>query len=119
MNKALIIAALIPLLAGCTKEINYVMTEYGKTDVIDYIEPASQEKFRIFYNAGSSKMMITPGMGRLVQKGVTFGAAQLPPEQVYANVATSWLKSQGRICSPTNTVLVIENQYEVSFQCKS
>lgn len=116
--KGIALAAVAALaLGGCTQSVNYVMSEYGSTDVIKYVEPASQEEFRIFYNAGSSKLMITPSLGRAFQYGLTYGIAELPPEGVYAHVAMSWLKSTGRNCEATNSYEVIDNQYEVSFTC--
>jgi hypothetical protein len=109
-------------IAACSPQMNYVVTEYGKVDKIEFVEPASQEVFWIFPSPSVDKLMVSVNPGRAAQRGalsgVTLGLAENAPlDQVYLVVTESYLKSIGRECKATSATVLLDPQYEVAFTC--
>lgn len=110
-------------LAGCTQAISYVASEYGSTQRVDYVEPATQEVFWIFPRRDIGKLMVSINPNRAGQRGLARGstlgvAGHEPLESLYRAVILSYLSSLGLNCTITSAKMVLDPQYEMTFDCK-
>ena len=120
LNRGIAISILL-VTAGCAGA-NYAMQNYSGIDPVTWRSATVGSTFRIFDKPKENRLMITLGFGEATMQGVgsglTLGAADTrTPSILYQDAAIEWLKATGRVCTATNTFLVIEPQYEVRYSC--
>lgn len=130
--KPLIAAVFAVALGGC-QGVEYAMNEYQGVPVTHFVDKPTSGRmvdeegrpiattYRIFDKPEQNKLMITPSvgdsMGMGAMKGLTFGAGGNASPAALQAAAMKWLQSKGRTCTATQTILVVEPQYEVKYIC--
>lgn len=109
--------AAVAALAGCATS-SYMGDNYPSQSFVKYTDPVSALNFKVSDRPAESKLLMTQGDSETAMLLIS-GQLGVPPIPMYEEAAVRWLAQTGRDCEVTRSVLIIQSQYEIIYDCKT
>lgn len=118
--KALLILPVL-ILTGCAG-YGYALKHYSDVPLVKH--ETADGTYRIFDKPHANRMMITPTIGSSIggglARGLTLGAVDASgPKPIFQDAALSYLAKTGRDCRILDGYVVVDPQWEFTYECAS